>query len=63
MTRRRSLYARPEFIRGQQCAGAPLVQNDQARNNRHINPGKQLSPASLAGEGNRLMSPISAAMV
>jgi hypothetical protein len=44
MKRRRSLTLDPTFVRGQQCAGAPLVQNDQARNNRHINPGKQRSP-------------------
>src|SRR5215216_6337476 len=31
-------------VSGQQCTGAPLVQNDQARNNRPINPGKQRSP-------------------
>jgi hypothetical protein len=44
MKRRRSLYARTVIVRGQQCTGAPLMQNDQARNNRPINPGKQRSP-------------------
>jgi hypothetical protein len=44
MNARHSLYARPEIVGGHQCAGAPLVQNDQARNNRYINPDKQRSP-------------------
>jgi hypothetical protein len=40
MTLCRSLFARPEIVRGEQCAWAPLIQINQARNNRHIKSGR-----------------------
>jgi hypothetical protein len=51
MKRRRSLYARPEIVRGEQCARAPLIQNDQARSKRHMNRASsgRASRTSCAG--------------
>ena len=38
MRLRRSLYARPAIVRGEQCAGAPLIQNDHACSDRLYEP-------------------------